>query len=926
MVIKIERVMKKILISALIIFAFIAVGCNKSELDPQQENNYTITARISDFGTKTSVFGNTVNWEEGDQISVFANDGSNVLFSIKEGAGGKPVADFQTLENVEGKIFVAALYPYNSIATYSDGKISTSLNNESVWEEGMNTKAPMAAIVNDPKELNFRNAGAMIALSVNNIPAGFNKIEMISSGIAINGAAVIDFTEDGPVCKLVSEDEGNKKTTIKFNRSVANTNKVFYFPLGVTSQATDIAIKLYDGENAQVLTTKTMPNALRNSRYYRTVSFDAKGYLPVEANASDINEMIEAGNSNFTLPTNCVELDITSPTTEELQIAVTANSNLFTLKGEGAKGKINLCIADQVKNLILDVPNASVEIRPDASVAAFGTITATTAENTLTIPNGVTVNNLFVKGGNVRVHGEIINIANQLDKSDRKVTIYVEEGGKIPEGLSTEDFEIIDYANGGYPTTEDELIAAIANASAGDVIHLGKDITLYKGALVIDKAITLDGGNHTITSTDASVNGRCINVKSAQDEVVIKNINIVGVGERGINVIQNAKKVTVLNSTISAGNYAFNVASSAPNAVIVIENSSIIGLNAVNIAGKETSVTINDSHIVCNDRTSAEGYSAIAINKDGIGTIVNMKDGSITVKDDSYVGSVVYGSISFNGTRGDTDKVKDVNYIIDYPGNYYYSFNKLEDAIAKVNAGETIKVMKDVTITKAVNIPSDKSFTFDLNGKTITMDAEDGATAVTDINNYGKVTVKNGTIKAEKKELSRRCIYNKEGGEMVITDMKFIQTYHPKGAAINNEGTMEINNTVVDAIYYSLWMSGSNSKTTVNSGTFVTKNNVEDRTTWAYTVRGSNGSQLIINDGSFTGNHGVIAMYGSNSKATLNKGTYNCTAEYTGNSDWVLYASGTNAEIKYKKSDCTITSNNPNGFKITEEGGTITEF
>ena len=194
------------------------------------------------------------------------------------------------------------------------------------------------------------------------------------------------------------------------------------------------------------------------------------------------------------------------------------------------------------------------------------------------------------------------------------------------------------------------------------------------------------------------------------------------------------------------------------------------------------------------------------------------------------------------------------------------------------------------------------------------------------INNYGKVTVMNGTIKAEKKELSRRCIYNKAGGEMVIKDMKFIQTYHPKGAAINNEGIMEINNTVVDAIYYSLWMSGSSAKTTVNSGTFVTKNNVQDRTTWAYTVIGYSGAQLIINNGSFTGNHGVIGMYGSNSKATLNKGTYNCTAEYTGNSDWVLYAAGTNAEIKYKKSDCTITSNNPNGFKITENGGTITEF
>lgn len=906
--------MKKILFLTTVLLVSVFAGCNKNEYDPNEEFTHTITARIADYGTKATMYGNTVNWEKGDQIALFANDGRKFLFKLKDGAEGKPVAEFETAENVEGITFAAALYPYYEDAVYSEGKISFASEKTTVWKEGVN-KAPMAAVLTDQNNINFRNAGAVIALTVNNIPAGYDKIKLLS-GTAVNGAAEISFTEDGPECRFISDSEENRTAVITFDKSVANANKVFYFPLGVFSKATEFSVKISaSSTELTVLNNKIMNNAVRNSRYYKTISFDSKGDLPVEADAEEINAKIADGLANFILPSSCTSVEITTGTTEELQIAVTSTNNLFTLSGDDAKCKINLCTPAETHNLELDLPNASVELKPDAGVATYNTITATTADNTLVIPFGVTVNNLIIKGGSVRVFGKVINITNS--KIAGKVKVYLEDGGEIPADLENSKFEVIDYANDSkYPKTGEELFKAVEAAAAGDVVLLGGDVKL-NDILVINKAITLDGGNHTIYSTA----GRCINVSGVAGEVTIKNINIVASGERGINIIQNSKKVNVENVKLSAANYAVNVAASAPNATVVINNSSLTGLNTVNIASPETEITINDSHLLCNDMTSAENYAAISMNNDAPRSVVEVNGGSITLKGDSYTYTVVDGRISLNGTKGDTDRGVGINYIIDsiYGDGYYLSFPTLESAINYVKNGETIQLVNDVTIMSAIDIPADKSFTLDLNDHTISLDAANNATSVTDLNNYGNLSIKNGTISAANKLLTRRCIYNRAGGKMQIENMKFIQKYERKGAAINNEagGIMTISNTEVDAVYYSIWSDGKGTVTTVESGTFSSMNNVDIKDTWAYNTLVGNGAALYVNGGTFTGNHGVITVQGKNSVAVLNDGIFYCTAEYTGNSDWTLYTDGGNNEgdplIKYNSQNCTVSSNNPGG-------------
>ena len=242
--------------------------------------------------------------------------------------------------------------------------------------------------------------------------------------------------------------------------------------------------------------------------------------------------------------------------------------------------------------------------------------------------------------------------------------------------------------------------------------------------------------------------------------------------------------------------------------------------------------------------------------------------------------------------------------------------DELATAIAE---GGDIRLTQDINLEGAeLNVAADNEANVDLNGYTLTIgDVTTRAAAIDPVKNYGKMTIANGKIIAGYAEETRRCIYNY--GEMVIKNMEFVQTYDKKGAAINNEGKMTINNATVDAVYYSIWNSGANAELIINGGTYTTTNNVNLRDTWAYAVIVRDGAELVVNGGTFVGNHGVIAAEGG-ANVTLNGGVYHCTATYTGNSDWTLYAEG--GSIRYNAAKCTVTTENPNGAVY----GNVTTF
>ena len=227
-----------------------------------------------------------------------------------------------------------------------------------------------------------------------------------------------------------------------------------------------------------------------------------------------------------------------------------------------------------------------------------------------------------------------------------------------------------------------------------------------------------------------------------------------------------------------------------------------------------------------------------------------------------------------------------------------------DELAAAVAEGGAVRLTENLTLTGTeLQVAAGIEVNVDLNGKTLTVNSLDP------IKNNDIMTIEGGKIEAANSENTRRCIYNY--GEMTINGVEFTQTYDKKGAAINNEGKLTIENATVNAVFFSIWTSGANSETIINGGKFTTENNVDLRDTWAYAVTAKAGAKTIINGGNFTGNHGVIAA-DTGSEVIINGGTFHCTATYTGNSDWVLYAEE-DSSIKYDADKCTITSANPNG-------------
>ena len=170
--------------------------------------------------------------------------------------------------------------------------------------------------------------------------------------------------------------------------------------------------------------------------------------------------------------------------------------------------------------------------------------------------------------------------------------------------------------------TEDALNSAISSANVGDIIHLGKDIPLSKGRLIINKAITLDGHGFTISRAagddTTSANKSVIEVSS--DNVTIRNLivdetsshNSWNYGEWGIKVF-NSKDVTVKDVTVKNANAGIQVLSSDVTMVggITLTNNSFGGIGVTQSSDKSLPIgtlDIANALIDCNNKMKPAVY------------------------------------------------------------------------------------------------------------------------------------------------------------------------------------------------------------------------------------------------------------------------------------------------------------------------------
>ena len=396
------------------------------------------------------------------------------------------------------------------------------------------------------------------------------------------------------------------------------------------------------------------------------------------------------------------------------------------------------------------------------------------------------------------------------------------------------------------------LKAAFEEAKDGDTVTLLKDVETnniedtVEVRIIIDKAITLNLNDKTIRTPDNMGNNNTNFTALIVDADVIINATTGGI------------------NTGTNGGYGINV-----------RNGATLTINGGTYYGGGTAVQVQKGTLIINDGTFAcEPYSDPTY---GYKFLINCidtawKDGTakISIKGGTFVKFDPSDSASENPhgnflAAGYGVKQAGDNYIVTEPvaaiGNTKYP--TLAAAVAAAQNGDTITLLKDTK--EDITIPSGKTITLDLNGKTLT-NVDDHT-----ILNNGKLTI-TGTGTVDNISHAKGALYNK--GTVVINGGTFDRskengkTSNDSGSnswyTIKNVGSMTIHDGAT------VQTAGNNAalgkfSSLVSNGYF----NVNDYNT----NKGLDQPILTIDGGTFRGGLNTIKN-DDRAKLTINGGTF----------------------------------------------------
>ena len=432
--------------------------------------------------------------------------------------------------------------------------------------------------------------------------------------------------------------------------------------------------------------------------------------------------------------------------------------------------------------------------------------------------------------------------------------------------------------------------------------------------IVVNKPVTIDGNGKKLTSTA----GRAINV-STEGEVVIKDLTIECSGERAINIIQKPVSLTIDNVVAKAANYTLNIAGSSKGSKVKVANSTLTGLNVVNVAGPQSIVEVDKCTINCEDYndTVGEDYSGLCLNKDAVegkiiakDTIINIPDGSDSSKGRNGADG---GEVTIDGS---TEDVVVIVAVITYPNSpYYYAFESLDGAIEFAKPGDTITIIRDIKIEAPITVPNDKNIIIDLNGYSISQEKYCDA-SYSMIENKGSLTIDDSS--------------SEKTGKIVFSDLSKGGGSVWGSYVINNSGELIVENGTIEhagSLNYGndrptdIPVQNYAGKVTINGGLI---SSPHFRSLRDFTA----GGEIIINGGTFIGQVWMQGLGTGSSSLTITGGEfspvygYDCSSVYitNGTNDIEVSISGGTFNTKV---GCQYPSKD--GVKGCITGGSFTE-
>ena len=752
--------MKKIF-AIITLFALVFTSCQKDEMMFMGSGLDTITATIeSTNDTKASLDGNyNVVWNEDDKISVFIeveNTVLNVQYTLSSvNNNGTGVFTKTSDLDITGGTIIAAFYPYTENAKYEDGTI-TGVGTVVQGTYSTTPVAPrMAAKVESGTNISFKNIGAIVKVTTPNIPTTYSVVQLSSATSYLSGSCSINFDNGGtPVVSPSATGSQKFVTFIETNTQEAQAGgtQSFYFPV-FAGNYSDLTVKAIGGESYSQELVLIAPKALtaeRSKLYYTDAT-------------------LTTYNSNeVALTTSATEQNIEIITTTEQQQITVAEA-----EGQSVTGQVNISInSSDTKTLTLNLPSSTVLL---SGTTTYSQITASTAENTLILGNGVTVTKVIVNKGNVQVNeGATLN-GIELGTGVTSATI-IDNGGVI---------NITELPQGVKKMSAAEFALRQAIEAGGSII-LNNDITLSSYlTFTKDATLNLNGKNITANGLSFYVTGGTLTIEG--EGIVTSSAN----NNNNQAAVWAATNGSVI---INGGTYTVGTDANGNTNDCIYANGGTITINNGTFSNKGTYDPAAGG-VVINAHNSKEN-SKVIIN----GGTFKPADGCVPYE----VADVVNGRIVLNSVANESElKIAieaggDVNLGADIALTSYLTFTK--DATLNLNG-------KNITAN---------GLSFYVTGGTLTIEGEGIVTSSANNNNNqaavwaatnGSVIINGGTytVGTDANGNTNDCIYA-NGGTITINNGTF-----------SNKGTYD---PAAGGVVINAHNSKENSKVIINGGTF----------------------------------------------------------------------------------------------------------
>ena len=321
-------------------------------------------------------------------------------------------------------------------------------------------------------------------------------------------------------------------------------------------------------------------------------------------------------------------------------------------------------------------------------------------------------------------------------KEERSATVELTVNEPVVEAAS------VTKADGTDGGTYESLPAALNAAQDGDTVTLLSDVDLGETSVTIDKSITFDLGDKTLSSSEAWLSYGVLMVKNAT--VTVKNGTVKAAGDAscairayGSGASMTLENVTATvksdNSSVTVGDFGSAVIKSGDYQGLYVGAKSQVTLEGGTFRPYMDTIITNENvksiFWKVNETTDATSRDCMELLGDGC---VYVDENGKQVRTGGGFNTVVTVQ---QGTAIDAPvaKIGDVKYA------------SLSKAIDAVQNGGTITLLNDLDLGNGAVLrvgSSKKDFTIDLDSHTLSADGD----CLIMLRNGSQLTLKNGTL------------------------------------------------------------------------------------------------------------------------------------------------------------------------------------